>query len=184
MSHGSSSRDELLGSWGRRERIVEAFEEAWFSGNPPRLTDYLPAGGAERRRVLVELIRVDLEFRFKAKQSLGAEDYIGEYPELRDDLAAIRGVIDAECSRRGRAQGGALSPDNTPWEADADVPSPPTVDADATGFEDTTRPTTPPPGTDRPTIAGYEILRALGEGGWESFIWPATGGSAGSSRSR
>jgi serine/threonine-protein kinase len=68
------------------EKLVEQFEEAWQTGRPPRLGDFLafsPAG-EQRALLLEELVKVDLECRW----SLGTperprlEDYAARFPEL------------------------------------------------------------------------------------------------------
>jgi tRNA A-37 threonylcarbamoyl transferase component Bud32 len=75
------------------ESRVLGFERAWQRNAPPEITDYLepPGGpsGTERRRLLVELIAVDLEFRWRdgsrdpgAQQGAMLESYAARFPEL------------------------------------------------------------------------------------------------------
>src|SRR5262245_11911881 len=63
---------------------VERFVEAWDGGGgPPALVEFLPAGSpAVRRLGLIELIKVDLEYRHQrgCLRSLG--DYFDAFPEL------------------------------------------------------------------------------------------------------
>lgn len=54
------------------ERLVDAFEEAWQSGTPPSLAQFLspavvdtPSEGCPRRELLEELIKIDLEYRWR-----------------------------------------------------------------------------------------------------------------------
>ncbi|MGK8522960.1 serine/threonine-protein kinase [Nocardia asteroides] len=64
--------------------IVALFSNAWASGSPPDLAAYLPAEQAERRTVLIELIKVDLEYRWVRHHfPKRLADYRTEFPELR-----------------------------------------------------------------------------------------------------
>src|SRR3569623_944815 len=75
-------------AWSVVSERVEAFVSAWDAGgDPPALADYLPAGnGALRKLTLVELIKVDLAYRWARPEGrLRLEDYLAEFPELVDD---------------------------------------------------------------------------------------------------
>ncbi len=49
------------------EDILERFDRAWQRGPRPSLANYLlPAGHPQRHELLVELVRIDLEYRLKA----------------------------------------------------------------------------------------------------------------------
>ncbi len=64
---------------------LEAFLHEWeTNGYGPRLADHLPTAPAPlRRMVLIELIKVDLEYRCQSEGPvLRLEDYLEEYPEL------------------------------------------------------------------------------------------------------
>jgi len=87
----SSSPEDLLNSsdptlaWDVLSEKVEAFVNAWEAGGePPSLADYLPARPAVLRQLtLVELIKVDLEYRWqKPGESKKLEGYIADFPEL------------------------------------------------------------------------------------------------------
>jgi serine/threonine protein kinase len=69
-------------AWRRREHVVDQFEDAWRRGQRPRLENYLPADPAERRAVLVELVRAELECRTRAGEAVLLESYLERYPEL------------------------------------------------------------------------------------------------------
>lgn len=64
------------------ERIVARFEKEWFAGKRPEIERFLPAAGELRPVLLAELVQVDLEFRTKAGETCGIEDYLGRFPEL------------------------------------------------------------------------------------------------------
>ena len=48
------------------EWLLDRFEQAWQGGAPPSIKDFLPAGRAGRRRALYELIKIDLEYRWRS----------------------------------------------------------------------------------------------------------------------
>lgn len=86
-----SSPDELQQTWVLLSNQVEAFIQAWEAGGtPPPLPDYLPAGPPALRMLsLVELIKVDLEYRwFRPNVRRFVEDYLGEFPELAAQVPA------------------------------------------------------------------------------------------------
>ena len=71
------------------ETIVDRFERAWRAGSPPSLREYLHAehlSGQARLDVLEELVKVDLEFRWRSSGQPSAsyllEHYVQEFPEL------------------------------------------------------------------------------------------------------
>src|SRR5262249_35901391 len=92
MSQASSSDRELLDL----PRLLEDFEEAWQSGVPPSIEQFLRpvADAAARRELLVKLIRIDLDNRWRrvltAQSSssrvsfdrLHLADYVQRFPEL------------------------------------------------------------------------------------------------------
>jgi serine/threonine protein kinase len=68
-----------------REEVLARFEKVWQEGGPPRLEQYLPTAGPERRRLLEELVAIDLEYRWSNQRGgkpWGLEDYIARFPEL------------------------------------------------------------------------------------------------------
>ncbi|WP_433723062.1 serine/threonine-protein kinase [Nocardia sp. CA-129566] len=65
--------------------VVARFSAAWASGSPPDLSEYLPHELAERRAILIELIKIDLEYRWLhyhfPKRLI---EYRAEFAELQD----------------------------------------------------------------------------------------------------
>lgn len=62
------------------ERLVADWES---SGSPAELTEYLPDTAAIRRAALIELIKVDLEYRWlRSGHPKRIADYCLEFPEL------------------------------------------------------------------------------------------------------
>ncbi len=82
--------DDAPTIWDRLCRHVEAFAAAWdASHQPPPIASFLPAEPAVLRKlVLVELIKIDLEYRGQHQCPLRLEDYAARFPELggRDGL--------------------------------------------------------------------------------------------------
>lgn len=71
--------------WDLVAGFVEGFLEQWeSSGFGPLLSDHLPQEcGSLRRTILIELIKVDLEYRCNSDGPvLRLEDYLAEHPEL------------------------------------------------------------------------------------------------------
>ena len=83
--------------WSEIDPVLQRFEQAWQSGIPPSLGEFLSIQGVveapTRRRLLEELIKIDLENRWRrSAQSLDAhsktvdkwrlEDYLRRIPEL------------------------------------------------------------------------------------------------------
>ena len=65
-------------------RQLDAFVEAWESAAaPPDLNPFLPEAGEIRRLTLVELIKVDLEYRWLSRDCpKRIREYLAEFPEL------------------------------------------------------------------------------------------------------
>jgi serine/threonine protein kinase len=65
---------------------LERFLDAWEAGDePPRLAEFVPEQGECRRLALVELIKIDLEYRWGERnipKRLG--EYAAEFPELAE----------------------------------------------------------------------------------------------------
>jgi serine/threonine protein kinase len=85
-------------------QVVARFEEAWRRGQRPNLADYLPADGAQRQAVLVDLIHVDLERRLKAGELVRVEAYLAYYPEIADDARVVVDLLTAEHGLRSRRE--------------------------------------------------------------------------------
>ncbi len=66
--------------------FLDAFVSAWeASETPPELKPHLPVAGEIRRLTLVELIKVDLEYRWLSRGCpKRLTEYLAEFPELAD----------------------------------------------------------------------------------------------------
>jgi hypothetical protein len=70
-------------------QIVKQFEDAWQHEGPPDIDRFLPSDQAQRRAVLIALVQVDFERRFKAGQAPRVQEYLERYPELAADPQAV-----------------------------------------------------------------------------------------------
>ncbi len=87
--------------WNVLDTTVERFEDAWRQHGDAALEDFVPEPDCRyRRRVLVELVKVDQELRWAAGQHRLLEDYLRQWPELHDDDAVRKELFIAECQTR------------------------------------------------------------------------------------
>lgn len=70
--------------WSEVAAAIEALHAAWEAESAiPSLTDFVPpAGSASRQRLLLELIKVDMEQRWSRGLRRLVEDYAADFPEL------------------------------------------------------------------------------------------------------
>src|SRR5262245_50596751 len=68
---------------------LERFEAVWRSGRLPRLTEFVPEG-ADRGPTLIELVRIDLEYRWRQPELARRwTDALGERPKLEMYVAHL-----------------------------------------------------------------------------------------------
>jgi serine/threonine protein kinase len=91
--------------WLHLRQVLDAFEDAWQRGQPPRIADYLPADAGQRQLLLPELVQVDLELRFKAGMAVQVESYLQQYPELGRDQERVLQLVLAEFELQREKQG-------------------------------------------------------------------------------
>jgi serine/threonine protein kinase len=69
--------------WEQLQNMASRFEAAWKGADTVDLNAYLPPVGSPLRRVaLHELIKTDLEARWRRGQIIGIEAYLEKFPEL------------------------------------------------------------------------------------------------------
>jgi formylglycine-generating enzyme required for sulfatase activity/tRNA A-37 threonylcarbamoyl transferase component Bud32 len=69
--------------WQQLQELVDRFESARAGGAEADLGNFLPSAAEPHRlAVLVELIKTDLEMRFRSRQPILLEEYVRRYPEL------------------------------------------------------------------------------------------------------
>ncbi|MCA9122260.1 MAG: protein kinase [Planctomycetaceae bacterium] len=83
------------------ERTLEMFEDLWKAGGEPPISAFLPEN-ENRRDILVELIHLDLSYRFKRGHVPHVETYLQMFPELMHERSVILELIVAEFSLRGK----------------------------------------------------------------------------------
>ncbi|MBF6192708.1 MULTISPECIES: serine/threonine-protein kinase [Nocardia] len=100
---------------------VARFSEAWASGFPPDLSSYLPREPADRHTMLIELIKVDLEFRWlRYHFPKRLIDYRAEFPELRSAPFPADLVYEEFHAMRRGGHGDAADSDGTATATAAD----------------------------------------------------------------
>jgi serine/threonine protein kinase len=72
------------------ETVLNRFDQAWRAGTPPTINEFLPSASAmtsaARRELLEELVKIDLEYRWRSQSRAGKpwllEQYVQKHPEL------------------------------------------------------------------------------------------------------
>jgi len=102
MSEGTDPTEAYSGPWGRIDWVCRRFEGAWKIGRVPDIGDHLAldpsiASPEHRRKLLLELVMLDMEYRWKtaSQGTAGGEaseatfparprlnDYVARYPEF------------------------------------------------------------------------------------------------------
>lgn len=94
---------------------LEAFLQEWeTNGYGPSLAEHLPkTSGSLRRAVLIELIKVDLEYRYNSEGPvLRLEDYLAEHPELGEPDGMPVELIHEEYHLRVQLSGDTIDVDD------------------------------------------------------------------------
>ncbi|MDB5337402.1 MAG: tetratricopeptide repeat protein [Planctomycetaceae bacterium] len=97
-------RETSKQSWVEIDEFVEVYDRAWRTGTVPVLGEFLPERDHPMySEVLCELVRVDLELRWRQGCPLSLDDYCRAYPELGDDPQALAEVAFEEYRVRRHA---------------------------------------------------------------------------------
>jgi len=81
MTDSSSLRDLSEADWNRLHQLADSFEDSWTV--QAAIASFLPAAGDPLRPVaLLELIKTDLEIRWRQNYPKMLEHYVDELPEL------------------------------------------------------------------------------------------------------
>jgi len=87
--------------WDVLDEALERLQESWRSGSPALLDALLPPpGDPQRPTVLATLIKVDQELRWQSGDRRPLEDYLHEWPELRNSPERLVDMLEAECCTR------------------------------------------------------------------------------------
>jgi hypothetical protein len=82
----------------RIDAIADAFEKACRSGPLPRVSTYLDqVPPTERPELLRELVRLDLEYRYRAGEANPVESCLARHPELAGNGLDVLELITLEC---------------------------------------------------------------------------------------
>jgi hypothetical protein len=96
----------------RVDRVCDAFEAAWQSGRRPQIEDCLgTTTGAERAKLLEELLRLELEYRCRSGENPPPEEYQQRFPADSDLIRAVFADEGRHPSQRAAGQLGALGQD-------------------------------------------------------------------------
>jgi hypothetical protein len=82
--------------WTRLEPVLKDFEAALRRGERPAIEAFLLPEGADTLPLLIELVHLDLEYRLKAGEAAGAEDYCRRFPQLATEPTVLRALCAAE----------------------------------------------------------------------------------------
>src|SRR5262245_2474437 len=105
------SLDDGQATWSQLAERLDALARQWDAGGqPPDLSEFAPEGPPNLRRLaLAELIKLDLDYRWRKKLERPLEDYQAEFPELAGPGGIPADLIHAEFQARKRA-GEDISP--------------------------------------------------------------------------
>lgn len=85
---------------GSLDEVLERFEACCRCGERPDLAAFVPSDPAARHQTLAELVHLDLEYRLRDGEPVRVEDYLGRFPELAADAAAVLDLIGTEYALR------------------------------------------------------------------------------------
>jgi WD40 repeat protein len=87
------------------EAAVDRFEEAWQEGNCPPIRSFCGSEEPLASAVLRELVLVDFERRLRTDEPRTANEYLREFPELRNDELLISSLFKLQSRWRPPATG-------------------------------------------------------------------------------
>jgi predicted Ser/Thr protein kinase len=97
-----SNSERVLSSDPAVLRVVEAYQAGCGHGFPDLRGFAARAARAYRPVALAELVKIELQRRWRAGQPKWVEDYLAEYSELRDASVSREELIRYECIARSR----------------------------------------------------------------------------------
>ncbi len=130
--------------------VIDAYEGALRSNLDPNLEDYLPASGADRTSMLVELLHVDLELRLRRGQPASVQEYAKRYPDLLPRKSDMLNLLQKEIQWQNKLG-------NNPEIGDYILLFPSLVDGIRTIFRNA--------GVLAPEVPGFSHLEKIGQGG-------------------
>src|SRR5262245_61613429 len=99
----SAPRDDTRSNRSMSVEFVERFEQAWKTAPQPDLAEYLPGQDhPHRQAILIDLVHVDMEYRWKSGVGRPVENYLLRFPELRGDAVVVVDLFAWEYEQRRR----------------------------------------------------------------------------------
>jgi serine/threonine protein kinase len=99
MGSSNFDFDPSLSTQQEIDACCQAFEQAWKSGETPRLDEYLARiNSSGRQKLMRELLAIDLGYRQDRVGPISDAQYCTLYPELMPDIAAQLKQLRAEVS--------------------------------------------------------------------------------------
>jgi WD40 repeat protein/tRNA A-37 threonylcarbamoyl transferase component Bud32 len=82
---------EAFSTLAKAEVAIDRFEHAWQerAGGTPLIRDYCDVEIEARAALLLELVLIDIEYRFKAGEAPSVDKYLTDLPELQSDEDAL-----------------------------------------------------------------------------------------------
>jgi serine/threonine protein kinase len=154
--------------WERLQDILEPFERAWHDlADPDGLVDlaaFVPRADDPLRPVaLCELIKADVEFRWRRGRPVRIEEYLGRFPELGPAHELPPGLLFEEYRVRQRH---GDRPPLDEYQARFPGQYPQLVRlAESNPVSTLTPPAPDPAAAPEPVFPGYQVLAELGRGG-------------------
>ncbi len=87
-------------SLGQLEQLIEAFCQAWDREPAPAIRPLLPTDEPLRRLALLELVKVDLEYRWQHGLGKRLAEYLDEFPELATPRLPVELIVEEFQARR------------------------------------------------------------------------------------
>lgn len=86
------------------ESVIDRFEAAWQRGQTPKMESFLEDAGSDRTALLGELVLIDLEYRIKSGETVRAENYFTQYPEMVTNHDFVLELLQEEFYLRKRME--------------------------------------------------------------------------------
>lgn len=168
--------DELQKTWTVLGERLDAFLTAWRSG-PPNLAEFVPEGPPARRRlILAELIKVDLERRLSdGADHIALEAYLDHFPELRAGGIPVDLLFEDFHLRQQRGAAPSFEDYQRRFPSEAPALLRLLGHKSSEYAPTAIQKLDAPPEEMTGTVAGFQILRTLGQGAFAKvyLAWQA-----------
>jgi WD40 repeat protein/tRNA A-37 threonylcarbamoyl transferase component Bud32 len=123
------------------DAICDRFEAAWKSGSAPSIEEFLQDVPGDTDHLLLELLKIDLEYRSKQDVTITPDEYSERFPEHALLIETVLQEAELDENRISVSPTDPMSPSGRHVAASAVIPK---------------------------TIGPYKLLQKLGEGGMEA----------------